>query len=360
MGGIYLYGIVGATSKADLDVVGVDGSSPVRIVAGEGLGCVVSDYSGGVFTALPKEQVVRRLLAHQRVVERVMEQRTVLPVRFGTILSSPQDALALLSQGQPRFASALAAMQDRVEIEVAATWDTRRVLQEIGKEEEVVRAREAIARRGQPTLEEQVRFGQMVKGCMDKRREGYRERMVGLLRPLCVDLASNVLVSDELVMNVAFLVDRSRQAEFDAGVHRLDELFQHEINFRMIGPLPPYTFSTVEVARLAPEQVDEARHALRLEGAISEAAVRKAYRHLAAAEQRNRGPGDAPANGQVARLKQASEVLLRYCRAQEEAAKGERPGAPSERGALSLFDIAIRRSRSEDVEPARFGAAARA
>ncbi|MEK7873043.1 MAG: GvpL/GvpF family gas vesicle protein, partial [Chloroflexota bacterium] len=318
MDGIYLYGIVEAPIKVDLVVAGVDGSSPVHIVAKKSLGCVVSDYSGEAFTALSKEQIVRRLLAHQWVVERVMEEHTVLPVKFGTILDSPQDVLDLLSQGRSKLGDAVAAIRDKAEIEVAATWDTSRVLREIGNEEDVVRAKEAIARTGQPAREDLVRVGQMVKAHMDKRREGYRERMVSLLRPLCVDLAPNALVSDDLVMNVAFLVDRSQQAGFDAGVQRLDKLFQNEVNFRVVGPLPPYTFSTVEVTRLTPELVDEARRALRLGDVTSEAEVTMAYRRMAAAEQRNLERGSSP-NNLVAKLKQASDVLLRYCRAQREA-----------------------------------------
>ena len=33
---------------------------------------------------------------------------------------------------------------------------------------------------------------------------------------------------------------------FDAAVQRLDRLFRNEIAFRMVGPLPPYSFSAVD------------------------------------------------------------------------------------------------------------------
>jgi len=352
----YIYGIITGSNETSLGISGLDSFSPVYTIAHQDLGCVLSDYSGEAFGALSKEELVRRLLAHQRVVERVMQEHTVLPVKFGTLLNNSQEVLDLLSQGHSQFMGALAAIRDKVEIEVAATWDTEQVLQEISKEEEVVRAREAIARKGQPTVEAQVQLGQIVKACMDRRRDSYRERMIDFLKSTAIDAQPNALVSDQMVMNVAFLVDWARQQEFDERVNQLDDLFQNEITFRVIGPLPPYSFSTVEITRLTPEQVEEARDILHLRDVISEAEVRKAYRRLAAEEQRNLKTGDKLAKDRFARLKQASELLLRYCRARSEAQRDKRALTSPED---HPFVIIIKRLRTDEVEPARFGGSER-
>ena len=359
MGQTHLYGIIEGRDEAVLGVHGVDGASPVRTVVRDGLACVVSEYSGEDLGTLTKEKLLRRLLVHQQVVEHVMGDHTVLPVKFGTVLDSAREVLGLLSQGHPGFVDALAFIQDKVEIEVAATWDTGRVLEEISKEEEVVRARDAIAGKGRPTVEDQMRMGQLVKVCMDRRRNIYLVRMVGFLEPLAVDVASNALVSDEMVMNVAFLVDRTRQREFDERVLELDELFRNEIAFRVIGPLPPYSFSTVEVTRLTRERIEEARQTLQLSEVTSEAAVRRAYRRLAAEGQRGLGVDDGRADTQpAARLRHASELLLTCCQAREQAQAGGRRRGRAEPDTDCLFAIAVRRSGSDEVESARFGAAA--
>lgn len=359
MSRLYLYGIIGSENGAAFGFAGMDGGSLVYTVAHQWLGAVVSDYEGEELATLSREKLVLRLLDHQRIAEHVMQHHTVLPVKFGTLLKDQQEALALLSQGHQQFVQALAWIQDKVEVEVAATWDTSRVLQAISREEVVVRAREAITSRGQPTVEERVRLGQTVKASMDKRREGCRERMVGCLRPLAVAVAPNALVSDEMVMNVAFLVDRARQPEFDERVLRLDELFQNEITFRVIGPLPPYSFSTVEVMRLTLQQVEEARQTLHLGDFISVAEVRRAYRGLAAQEQRSLGQGDKLARERFARLRQASELLLGYCRGRQEAQTGGDHQGPASQGSDSLFVITIRGSGGDEVEAARFGGSER-
>lgn len=276
----------------------------------------------------------------------------MLPVKFGTILASVREVPALLTQAHWRLATALADIEDKVEIEVAATWNSERVLEDLSQDAEVVRLREAITRDGEPGREERIHLGQLVKARMDQRRDSYRQRMVDMLKPLAVDVASNALVSDELVMNVAFLMDRSREREFDARVHQLDELFQDEIAFRVIGPLPPYSFSTVEVARLTRGQVEEARSTLRLGDVLSEVEIRRAYRRLAAQEQR------AGSSGNLAKLRQASEVLLAYWAARDEAQGGQHTGARAgPAGDGGLFIVAIKRSQSEEIEPSRFGGA---
>ncbi len=383
MGRTYLYGIIGGENQAVLDVTGLDGLSGVRVIARDSLGCVVSDYRGSEFGALPKEQTVRALLAHQQVVEHVMRNHPVLPVKFGTVLASSREVRRLLSQAYSQLASALADIQDKVEIEVAATWDTQRVLQDISEDDEVVRTREAISRPGEPSREERIHLGEVVKACMDRRRGRYRERMLDMLKPLAVDVAPNALISDELVMNVAFLIDRSRQREFDERVDQLDRLFHDEITFRVIGPLPPYSFSTVEVARLTREQVEEARRTLRLGEVIAEAEVRSAYRRLAAEEQRAASsefrvssPTQRPllSPQSLARLRQASGVLLDYCRARDDAQRGHAPAGevastgspksvthppspilPRKGGGGSLFMVSIKGSKSEEIDPSRFG-----
>ena len=337
MEGKYLYGIIDSSKETDWGISGLGGLGPAYTVAHQDVGCVVSDYVGADFGSLPKEEVIRHLLKHQAVVEHVMEKHTVLPVKFGTVLGGGGEAISLLRQGHRQLVAALGWIQDKVEIEVAATWDTKQVLREISAEPEIAQAREALAGRlGGPTLDERLHLGQTVKAALDRRRDSYRVRMIESLRPAVVDLQLHALVSDELVMNVAFLVERSGQEEFDRRVRQLNDLFHDQIQFRILGPLPPYSFATVEITRWSPEKIEEARQLLQLGEDISETQVRKAYRHLAAETHPDRRPGDEMAKVRFLKLRQASDLLMSYCR-----------GGRESEGGLSL---AIRRTGSEEVQ----------
>lgn len=358
MGSVYLYGIVDGVTDQEVrpGVVGLDGTSSVCIVAHAGIGCVISAYPGEDLRAAPRETLLRYLLAHQQVVEHAMQKRPVLPVQFGTTLDSPEEVRILLAQAHHDLRKALDAIRGEVEVEVAAIWDVKQVLEAIGQEEEVARAREAIAARGSPTLEDRVHLGQVVKACLDRRRDAYRERMLEFLRPLAVGVAPNALAAEEMVINVAFLVERERQREFDERVQELDSLFDNEITFRVIGPLPPYSFSTVAVTRLSDEQIEEARQELALPDAFSETEVRKAYRRLAAQEQRKALPGVTVTAGRLARLRWASEMLLAWCRAR---ALHDDRGFPGSKERDCLFVIAVRGTGYQEIAATRFGGASR-
>ena len=341
MEGKYIYGIIIASNETAWNIPGLGSPSPVYTIASQELGCVVSDYAGVEFGSMSKQEIVRCLLAHQMVVEHVMREHTVLPVKFGTILAATEEVHGLLSQGHPLFVDALAWIQDKVEVEVAATWNTEQVLREISTETEIVRVREAIASRpGYQPLEQRIQLGQMVKASMDQRRDSYRERMIEFLKPVAIDAQPNALVSDEMVMNVAFLVEKATQDEFDSRVRQLNDLFQNQIDFRIIGPLPPYSFATVEITRPIPEKIEEARQLLQLDEVISEPEVRKAYRHLAAKTHPDRKPGDEMAKARFATLRQASDLLIAYCRSQ-----GESGGR---------WLINVRRTKDEEVQHLSF------
>ena len=315
----YIYGIIKNSNDTISDVTGLDGSSPVYMIAHQDLSCAVSNYFGKEFSSISKEEVIRCLLAHQVVVEHMMKEHTVLPVKFGTVLTTSDEVHSLLSQGHSQFIDALDWIQDKVEVEVAATWDKNKILKEISTEPEIIRASNALIDKGQQTLEEQIQLGRMVKAFMDKRRSSYREQMLNFLMSLAVDLQPNVLVSDEMVMNVAFLVEKANQGEFDGCVKQLDDLFRNQINFRIIGPLPPYSFATVDVAKPNVEEIEEARQLLHLGNAFSESDVRKAYRHLAAESHPDCRPGDELAKTRFAKLRQASDLLIAYCQGQGES-----------------------------------------
>lgn len=336
----YIYGIMKNGNQTTLGISGLGKVSQVHTVSYQELSCVLSDYSGNDFGSMSKEEVVQCLLTHQVVVEHVMKEHTVLPVKFGTVLATCDEVRNLLSQSHQQFVDTLGWIQDKVEVEVAATWDTGRVLREISTEPEVVRIREAIASKPEPTLKERIHLGQMAKASMDRRRHSYRKQLIKFLMPLAVDVQPNALVSDEMIMNVAFLVERANKEGFDKRVKQLNDLFDDQLNFRLIGPLPPYSFATVEVTKPNLEKIKEARQLLYLGEDNSEPEVRRAYRRLAAKTHPDCKPGDELAKIHFAELRRASDLLVTYCRSQAQSG-----------GSLL---VNIRRRRDEEVQHLSF------
>lgn len=339
MGELYLYGVTEGGQIPTLASAEEQGAGPAHAIHHDGIAALVGEYTGPDAATLTRDALVRLLLAHQRVLEEVMPARTVLPARVGTVLASVQEVKALLSQGHPALARALEANRGRFELEVAATWDTGRVLREIAAQEEVVQARNSVSGGGHPTLEGRVMLGQVVKQCLDRRRASYAEKIVGRLKPLSVDAVPNALLADQLVANVAFLVERHRRQEFEDGMGELDRQFQDQINFRVIGPLPPYSFSTVEVAAVSRAQLEAAAQTLQLGTGFAEMDIRLAYRRLAAQQQLDLARGEKAARDRFLQLKKASDLLLSYLDTAQRY-----PGPHQE----ALFLVKVRRSTVQE------------
>jgi hypothetical protein len=340
MYGKYIYGIIVGGGDITLGARGVGGANLVYTIANQGLSCVVSNYSGKDFRNMSKEELVRCLLAHQVVVEQVMRRHTVLPVKFGTVLATSDEVSDLLAQGYSQFSFMLLWMQDKVELEVTATWDKGRVLAESGTEPKIVPTEEATAGRlEQYTQQERLQLEQVVKDSMAQRRSSYLERMIGFLQPVSVDVQPNTLGSEEMAMNVAFLVERGKLEVFDNRLRQLNDLFSNQIDFRIIGPLPPYSFATVEATRPDSGEIKKARKLLNLGDVVSELEVRKAYHRLTREAHPDRRRGSELTRTRRDELRRASDRLVAHHRGQAESG--------------GSFLIYIRRSRSDEVQPSR-------
>jgi len=315
MYGKYVYGISLGSGDAVLGVRGLAGNSPVYSIAHKGLSGVVSDYTGGDFDSMSKEELAQCLLTHQVVVERVIKKHPVLPVKFGTVLATADEVRELLVQGHAQFFLTLLWIQDKVEVDVVSSWAGGRVIEEDGAAIEVSPAEE-------PLPPEGLKLSKM------QRRQSYLERMMGFLQPLSVDVQPHPQSQGGGVMSVAFLVDRANLDDFNERIKQLNALFYKQIEFQAIGPLPPYSFATVEVNRPNEEAIDRARRLLNLSEVVGEVEVRQAYRRLA-----------AEAGAHPVDLRRASDLLVAYCRS-----KPEKEGR---------FLISIRRSRSDEVQPLR-------
>ncbi|MBU1615516.1 GvpL/GvpF family gas vesicle protein, partial [bacterium] len=121
------------------------------------------------------------------------------------------------------------------------------------------------------------------------------------------------LMDDKMIINIAFLIERSRQEDFDKRVEGLDVKFARKLNFRCVGPLPPYSFYTLEVRKMEFEEIDWARKRLGLSDLASKDEIRKAYHRSAASAHPDVNP-DAPGiEEEFDEANMAYLILLEYC-----------------------------------------------
>lgn len=309
----YLYGVIREAGPVIFGAIGLEtGHEPVYAVGEGGIAAVVSDYRGLPLDKLERHEKLQQLVIHQRVIETVMKHHTVLPAKFGTVLPSAAELRRAIRCGRHELTEALDRLGGLEQYEVAATWDLGPVFAAIAAEPAISEARAAAM--SAPAAESEMmrlRVGMAVSASLDRKRDELRDRAIATLAEEAIDHQVNAVMGDEMVMNVAFLLrESSRDALMDR-LHWLDADLGGKLNFRCVGPLPPYSFGTVEITRPDPGDVDAALDLLGLGERISLADVRKAYRERAAKFHPDVNP--SPDADEVFSRLRAAERLLAAC-----------------------------------------------
>ncbi len=84
-------------------------------------------------------------------------------------------------------------------------------------------------------------------------------------------------MNDQMVTNSAFLMNRNQKDKFEQIIEKLDEELDGLLNFKLVGPLPCYSFYTIEVKDLDLEYLMKAKTELGLREEITESEIKKAY-----------------------------------------------------------------------------------
>ncbi|MDI6815308.1 MAG: GvpL/GvpF family gas vesicle protein, partial [Dehalococcoidales bacterium] len=314
--GKHLYGVIKEREKKDFGLIGVgERQDKVYTIHHKELAAVVSDVPMVAYSSLPQETVVRYLASHQYVIEQVMKSYTIVPIKFGTIAQVEAEVRQILERGYSQFNDALEAMSDKIELDVVATWaNLDSVLKEIGEEEKIKRfRREAATKPPAETQAAKIELGKMIKLVLDDRRMETASEIVDALKECAIDYWPHEVMDDTMIMNVAFLIPRNKEREFDERVNQLNESYQERVNFRCVGPLPPYSFRTMEVKRMTFDEVDAARKILGLGEEATLSDIKDSYRNLARRFHPDQHPGDPEAQKQFEKITKAYRLLLDYC-----------------------------------------------
>lgn len=249
-GSRYVYCIIRGATPRDFGEIGIGGGTRVYTVHHGELAAVVSDTPVSVY-----DPTRENVLTHEFVNETVMREFTVIPMSFGTVFKSEDDVGQLLRTTYGAFMDVLEKVKDRIEFGVQVRWDRDSVVKSVERDNDEVRQlRDEIVRNSaSPTYLARMRLNRLIESALDELSGRYVEAIQKELK--CVSIASRScgLIGDRMIMNTAFLVDRSCEMQFDETVRELSRRFELLLSFRYTGPWPPYNFVSI---KLKLERVD--------------------------------------------------------------------------------------------------------
>ncbi|HEX8997118.1 MAG TPA: GvpL/GvpF family gas vesicle protein [Ktedonobacterales bacterium] len=227
---------------SSLQLTGVDGN-PVRVISQGDLAAVVSDAQTEQY-----DVTLENVRAHEAVVEAVMQRSDVLPVSFGTVASSDQEIQQRLLQLEAdELRSQLESVKGRVEMGVKALWQQDALFAHlVAKYSDIQELREQIVgTTPEETYDLRMELGELTDQAIQREREEDAAAILDALSPLALATQTNKLITDMMIVNAAFLVDKSQVPAFTERVNALRQATEGRMTVQVAGPLPPYNFVTL-------------------------------------------------------------------------------------------------------------------
>jgi len=244
--GEYVYCIIESNEARNFGPIGIGQRGDIVSTIG------YNDLSAVISNSPMTKYVINRenMMAHERVIEEVMKDYTVLPVRFCTIAASAEEVRTLLRRRYSEFKGLLRDMDNKVELGLKALWkDMNQIFREIAEEDREVRRlkKKAYGRSGDSNNASKIALGKAVKAALEEKKASEAKKILNTFKRVAVDVRTNDLFGDSMFLNAAFLIDRTREKEFDYLMEDLMEKYGEMVKFKYIGPVPPFNFVNIVV-----------------------------------------------------------------------------------------------------------------
>lgn len=258
---IYVYCIIENAGPLRLRVKGIDHRHAIYTVSHDGISAVVSEVPLGQFSEegitehlKDMKWVESKARAHETVIERVMQSRTVIPMKFCTIFKTEEGVKAMLGELHQEFKTTLYKLKGKEEWGVKVYSDPEILSQQIARSNQGLMDfdREiGSSPTGKAYLLRKKRDEWLAEELSQKRSQ-YSEEGFRRLEPLSCESRINRLLpkevtekKDEMILNAAYLMEKGKVRSFLSDVESLKKEYTRQgITFECTGPWPPYNFCT--------------------------------------------------------------------------------------------------------------------
>lgn len=244
--GCYLFAIAQAAGPPLPSLEGMEPSGPVREVVTGQLAAVVCQIPLSLFDGLdqepvgPESRLADLARRHDEVVRGTFERRTVLPLRFGTVLSSERQLVEVLGEEQGQLVAELRRLEGKAE------WTCRLSPDPVAAA--AVRPKPAPAG-GAAYLAERERELSAVDDEDPYGVVAAADRLSQAVEAHVESALPQDAAGEEA--RVSFLVPDEDQERFAAAVAAVAEA-SPTLRIELLGPHPPYHFATVRLGTERP------------------------------------------------------------------------------------------------------------
>ena len=302
--GRYLYGIIETEKRESFGNIGV-GNSEVYTIQHKDIGAVVSDIPLGY------KVEIEEAMTHEKTLRKIMKTHTIIPMGFGVIAKNGAEIKNILKRTRMKSKNTLEKIGNKLQINVKISWDKAILASILGENEEIRTLAAEATKTADQSLK--IELGRKVKSVLDERRNIYLKNVHSVLGDLSSGFKENKIVDQDAVMNASFLVDKGQERKFYDKADELEKEYDKKLMFFVVGPLPPYDFTEIEIKKMDSKTIEDARKTLGLGREASMSEINSAYDRLARKYHPDLHPDDSFAEEKFKKIKKAHDTLTKYC-----------------------------------------------
>ncbi len=240
--GRYIYCIIECDKRKSFGAIGIEGHSEVYTIPYKDISGVVSDTP-----LVEYEPTEENALTHMNVIQRVMLDYTVLPLRFSTIFKGDDGIKSALSRLYHEVKVEIRRLEGKVELGVKVLWHPDRAAEEVRKTSNRIMALEKEMEGKTPGIGYllKIKLDEALKEELNKRTEEYADTIFKELKSHALEDRQSRLIG-HMLLNAAFLVNKSSENDFRSAVETLIERYRPSgLEFLCTGPWPPFNFVNI-------------------------------------------------------------------------------------------------------------------
>ncbi len=236
---IYAYGIIDSHNSLKEPIAGLEGKG-IYNVSYRDIGITVSELNEET-----KEITDTYILEHERIVERLMEDFTVLPMRFLTIFNTKEDILSMAELYYEDFKDNLARLHNKVEFGMKVIWPADTIKQRIIDVYHKTKHNVSISTESPAKTFVKEKFQEHI---IEKEFQEEANRCIAVVddyfNKIACEKKLKRLQTENLLLNASYLVDKQRQNDFKQAFEQLKNT-PGDLKFLFSGSWPCYNFVTL-------------------------------------------------------------------------------------------------------------------
>ena len=264
MSGLYVYGIIDGELNVTEELRGMADETVFSVSSAQGFSSgdrtLRKTENIGIAAAVSISEKKRwevtdeLLLTHEHVVESLMSSHTVLPMRYGIIVSNKLEILELIEKRREIIETLFSKVQGKVELGVKVLWHPEPLKRQVESDDlEVEKLRITIKKlhaSDENLTGQRYLMDKLYRELIQRKVKNYGEEFISNILEKLASLSSDKVFAkfptEKLLLSASFLVKKDNVTDFEMLVQQLIKEYQ-QLSFLFTGPCPPYNFTRIQL-----------------------------------------------------------------------------------------------------------------